>query len=724
MKQGWAVVAVLFLAGLFRFAYLGDIDDLPTRWAPQNDPSAYLTQARHLADVDPWGGDAPYFKAPFYPYTLAAFHKLGLDPLRWIPWVQSLLGLASVAVGAALARRWGAGTTGTLVTAVILGLSGVFPYFEGEVLTTAWIVFLDLAGLLLLSRAGQSPVRMLGAGAVFGLSAVARPTVIVFCVGVALYLALRRSRRSAVAFAIGLGLLILPVTARNLFVGGDRVLISHQGGIAFYTGNNSASDGWSGSPAGFQIIGGNWEYFDCVRRAEAAEGHSLAPSEVSRHYFVQGLEFWRDDFGGALRLLGRKAWLHIGRHRVSNNQDIEAALTAAVGDRWYRFLFDSRFDALLWALGIAGLVAMGRRGRLPAAFVVVYSVTVVAFFVSARYRMPVLAVLAPAAGIFVEQLSRGVRPVAVAVGLLVGFVSLSSPRILVRGSQSGFARAVALMELGRDSEATVALEDVLAEDPQYPRARLNLGVLAMRREDPDAALSAFRAELASNPGDALAANNIGVIHLQDGNLVRAAEWFARSVELQPNHVRAYRNLAAALVDAGHPSAALEALERCMEILETEVEYRPDEVGVRSDRAALLARLGRMDDAVRAYEEAIALNPSRIESRVGLGSVLGRMGRLEDARKILETAVGEVPPHLAAHVDLGHVMAALGDGRAAARLYRRAALIDPERPEPLAALGALLVVEGRLGEARDLFLQALSLDPGFEPARRALDAIEQ
>ena len=101
-----------------------------------------------------------------------------------------------------------------------------------------------------------------------------------------------------------------------------------------------------------------------------------------------------------------------------------------------------------------------------------------------------------------------------------------------------------------------------------------------------------------------------------------------------------------------------------------------------------------------------------------------MGRLEDARKILETAVGEVPPHLAAHVDLGHVMAALGDGRAAARLYRRAALIDPERPEPLAALGALLVVEGRLGEARDLFLQALSLDPEFEPARRALDAIEQ
>ena len=41
--------------------------------------------------------------------------------------------------------------------------------------------------------------------------------------------------------------------------------------------------------------------------AEEAEGRPLKPSEISRHYFGRGLEFFRDRPGDALRLMLRKA---------------------------------------------------------------------------------------------------------------------------------------------------------------------------------------------------------------------------------------------------------------------------------------------------------------------------------------------------------------------------------------------------------------------------------
>ena len=729
---------MLPLGLLVRFAYWTELVQSPSFFAPQNDPEAFLAQAHHLALVDPWGGDAPFFKAPLYPYLLALLIRLGLDPLVWARVLQMGLGLTSAAIGGAIARSLGGSRAAAGVAAALLACGGVFVYFEGEILITSWIVFLDLAALLVLARGyasggSPSPLRTAAAGLLFGLSAIARPTVLIFAALLGLVLLIRggggRVARAS-AFAVALALPIALVALRNQLVGDDAVLISSQGGIAFYTGNNPQSDGMFGSPAGFEIIGGNWEYYECVRHAERRVGRELRPSEVSRFYMVEGLRFWRESPGVAAALWLKKARLFWGRPRVSNNQDIDRALDERVGGpilRPLRPLFDSGFDLILIAGGLAGLVWLGGRAWLLSGFVAVYSVTVITYFVATRYRVPVLAVLAPAAGIF---LADGIRrwgrrsAFSLAIAVAATFLLWPDPYRLGKTSpaQALFARAASLQRLGRLKEAEGAFDDVLELDPGYPRAWMNLGIISMEWGDLAGARAAFLTELDRHPRDPLAIGNLGALHLREKRHEEAIPYFERAIELRPNYVRAYRNMALALVAIGRTREALATLDAALEVCEVAVEYRPDEAGVRSDRAAVLAGEGRLQEAEEEYMGAIAVNPTRLEARVGLGSVLGRQGRLDEAGQLLSAVLVEDPDRIEARMDLGNVLAAQGRSAEARREYSRAAEIDASRPEPLFALAGLAIREGRLEEGRRLLESCLARSPGFEPAERALGLV--
>ncbi len=741
------IVAVLAFGAFLRVQYGAAYMESARFWAPQNDPQAYLAQARQLCTGSNPAAAAPYFKAPFYPYWLAALSVIGLNPLVWARWLQWGLGLLSALLGGAITRELGGQRSTALVAIALLGWTGSFIYFEGEVLFTAWIVCFDLAAMLVLLRGQRlnSGWRYALSGLLWGLSAITRPTVLPF-LALAVLLILwgetsRRGFRTGVVrtslFVLALALPILPVTVRNYYVGHDLVLISSQGGIAFYTGNNPDSDGAFGSPAGFKIIGGNWEYYDCVRMAEQARGRTLRPSEVSRFFVEKGLHYWQEQPLAALRLWGRKALLFMGRPRIANNQDLDVVITENVAGHWWAGLFSPGWDALLWSLGLGGGLLLQRDRRWPLLFIVIYSLTVVSYFVATRYRMPVLACAIPLAPLFLvdpgprngfvraahsPQLGRlPALGVSLAILLLTWNdwfgLDVHAP------TQAEFARAVSLLELQRDAQAKAALQKVLAEDPSYPRAWLNLGVIARRAGQADEAEAAFRKELSLHPDDPLAANNLGALFLEAERPKEALPWFQRAQKLQPNYVRAIRNEALAYAKLGATGPALEALDRALAICEVAVEYQPDLVGVLTDRGAVLAQQGRLQAAAQEYRRALAINPERREARLGLGSVLGRAGELQAAGRELAAVLDADPGCFEALVDLGNVRAAQGHTMEARHCYEKALLLSPQRPEPLFGLAALALREGDDHLAREQLEACLRLRNDFQPARQALAALE-
>jgi 4-amino-4-deoxy-L-arabinose transferase-like glycosyltransferase len=411
---GWRRGGVIFAVALaFRFAYLGKVALDPAFFTPWLDARGYLQWAQAIA-----GGNFAlppvFFHAPAYPYFLAALLLLGHGSLVFVRVVQILLGGAIAVLGGMLGARL-FGRNAGLAGGVLCAAAAPLVMFDLELLSEPLFVALCLVALLALERATRSPstAGLFATGLAFGLAAIARPTALIL-VPVALawcLVAARSARWRAPRIARGLTLMVLgialpiaPVTLHNAIVGHDRVLISSQGGINFFLGNNPNSDGRTplafratDAPA-YTAAGVFTDNIMSSSRlaADRALGKRLEPSEVSRYWFGRGLAW----IGSAPRtwaaLTLRKARLLTMGFEAGDNQNY-----TWVFDDWAPFRFMPRWW-WLFPLAVAGFAASGaRRGRLfLGAFAAAYGLAVVAFLVTERLRTPLYPILCLAAGWF------------------------------------------------------------------------------------------------------------------------------------------------------------------------------------------------------------------------------------------------------------------------------------------------------------------------------------
>ena len=252
-----------------------------------------------------------------------------------------------------------------------------------------------MAGLALLLRGLCRPsfLRFAGAGLVFGLAVLTVATVLSFALGAAIYVCYEirkqnRPLRLPSAFLLGLLLAIAPVTLRNYAIGGDAVLISANAGINFYLGNNSDYQRTVNIRPG-------WEWYELLNRAKV-EAQAERLVQQSDFYLNKALEYIVAQPVDYLVLLAQKTHLFWRGDEIGRNQDLYF---------WRRYT--AILSATMWKWGIAfpfGLVgplalvglALAIRQRacsLPLLFVVLYSLSVIAFFVTARYRLPVIPLL-------------------------------------------------------------------------------------------------------------------------------------------------------------------------------------------------------------------------------------------------------------------------------------------------------------------------------------------
>lgn len=745
-------VGLLFLIALIlRLIYLSEIVDFPRFYYPENDPLMYYNQAVRFAESGTLFRGV-FFKAPLYPFLLGLLFRITGPGLLVPRIIQVLLGSASAAlIGGIGARLFG--RRAGMLAGLIAACYGMFIYFDGELLFTSLILILDLAAIRLLlswwlkppwSRATKDSILPLAAGIVFGLSALARPTVLPVIPALAILLvagvreASTKYRLQALLLPIAAAAAILPVTARNYALDGELNLISTQGGLAFYTGNNPDSDGMFGVPAGFPQTGGNFEYYDCVSYAESATGEELSTARVSGFLFGEGLRFWKERPLDAARLFARKAVLFFGNYEISNNQNIGAWVGRSTLQRFLPLGF-----AALLALSAAGFLFAAGGGALRRAlplllFCGVYSLTVIMFFVTARYRIPVAAMLMPFAGKGAVDLAGGFfrrewrsSIPACGVAFAVFLLSMADPFDLGgndRGGQVEFGDAVTSLRSGKTAAAREGFLGTLELNPRYPRAHLNLGVIAfeeasvartpsMRDSLFEVASSEYEAELKINPSDEMAWNNLGVILLEKGEPARAEAYFRKALEIRGNYIRAFRNLALALLRQRRMGEAAGVLEAGIEIASNPIEYEQDEAGLRRDLGAVFRDAGRVDDALRQFEKARDLRPSRAENYVDIGMLLARKNDAAGAEAVLLRAV-ELDPELGdAWVNLGNLQSRSGRFDQAFKSYNRAVSLDS--PEGYFNLALLQDALGRRNEAIRTLEKCLSLRPAFAPAAAAL-----
>ncbi len=129
------------------------------------------------------------------------------------------------------------------------------------------------------------------------------------------------------------------------------------------------------------------------------------------------------------------------------------------------------------------------------------------------------------------------------------------------------------------------------------------------------------------------------------------------------------------------------------------------------RVALTAqRRGKWETAERNYRAAISRDPQFVEAMVNLSRVYLELGDGPAAREWADRVLIVRPRYPAAHAIAGVLSLREGDATRAVIELTRARELSDQDPEVLTNLGAALLREGRLLEAREVLWQVLRIEP--------------
>lgn len=135
--------------------------------------------------------------------------------------------------------------------------------------------------------------------------------------------------------------------------------------------------------------------------------------------------------------------------------------------------------------------------------------------------------------------------------------------------------------------------------------------------------------------------------------------------------------------------------------------------------------GELDRAIALYRESIALHPTA-EAHTFLGWTYSFQGRLDDAIAECKQAIAVDPGFGNPYNDIGSYLIKLGRLDEAIPWLERAMQAPRYEPRhyPHCNLGQVYWAQGLLAKARREFQRALEIEPQYEAALAALEAIDR
>jgi len=696
-------LVVFAVAFTLRIIHIWQMRNAPFFTLLMGDARGYDEWAQRIAGGD-WIGRDVFYQAPLYPYFLASIYWIAGRSPALIRIAQAVIGSASCVLLAAAARRPFSARAG-LLAGLMLAVYAPAIFFDGLLQKSVLDVFFVclalwlIANITAITAEQQShqlmPRRWLALGLGLGGLSLTRENALVFIAVILGWAILRFGVRAAAVFTLGVVIVMLPVAARNSMVGGGFYVTTSQFGTNFFIGNHRGADGTyqslrygRGAP--------EYERQDAAELAESELHRKLTPREVSRFWTARALRFIVSDPGAWLKLMARKTALLMNATEMVDTEDQESyAEWSAV----LRLLGPVTHFGVLVPLAFAGMLATwSGRSRLWVlyALLIVYAVSVVFFFVFARYRYPLvpMLILFAAAGVLaaiaeIQSFQRAgfslLRPAS--RKLILQVTAVAAVAIFVNWPM-GSARAM---------RAVTAM---------------NAGTALQSEHRIDEAIAYYRRAIATQPDYAPAYNNLGTALREQKRIDEAVASYQQALQLQPEFATAHFNLANVLIEQGNPAAALDHFERALRM-------EPPSADVHSNLGIALALSGRVDEALHEFRQAIDLDSGSAKAYRNLGNTLASQAHWAEAIAALRRAVELDPNAAAVRYDLANALLESGNSKEAITEFRTTLRLSPAMVEAHNNLGIALGSQGNLDDAIDEFRRALAIQPGFADAQQNL-----
>lgn len=705
-RGGQRTISKLLIVLIFGFALIQKLVVVwQIRLAPSVDPwsgldtTAYVELAERVISGD-WGlGPGLYYVSPFYIYFLA--FVLGVaKSFTAIRVAQVLLGTIAIGFMFETTRQW-FGRRAAIATAALASLTGLFTFYEALILQTGVDVFLTSGALLALTLALKKEDWrwMLATGAVFGIQTMNRPNIAIAIVLMALLLAALRKWKFSALLVAGLLIGISPAAIRNAIVANEFSLLSSHGGLNFYIGNGEGATGFyrflpgitptiKGQANDVRVVAGN------------ALGRTVTDAEAS-DYFMDLTWRWIESHPA------NAAWLLIRKFGwVFHSQHVPLPYSYPFYQtEWptlLRYLFIGPW--ILVPLGIVGLVFGDRPASVvqgltspkkPArwtlgdgrwtywafvAFVPAYAIAVALFFMSERYRLPLLVPLTIGAGAAVDLFltciqEKNWRRLAVPAAAVAALLVAVNTRVATANDgkwEEGLRLAAQLVLQGKFDESDRWIDKLEASTTRRGSASGSIGLQLLLKNEPARALRHLENAAKLDPNKSGIEYALGQALLGVGRAEDAIAHLRFGFENGATLPMTGYHLAAALKDAGRIDEARAVLPKVKMTTESRVE---DWLTV----GRLGMELKSPDLAAPYFQKAAELAPGNGEARLQFGVSLVVLKRFDDAARELTEAARIDPNSAPALAYLAYCEQQLNRLDAARQHLNAAMAIDPNDP---------------------------------------------
>ena len=632
IKPEILMLGIFILALVIRFIYLYQMRITPLFNGLALDTEKYDLFARHILRGDFTYKDLIYLN-PLYPLFLACIYLICGESHLAVVCVQGIVDSMSCMliyhIGAMVFnKRVG------VIAACIYAFYGIAIFYTGMLLASTIIIFFILLFIvsLLIAERKKSRLLFFASGILFGIAVLGRPNIILFLLLLPIWFFALRKREGMKKTALyGFFLLVLGyavvtsfVVIRNYAIEKSISPFSLQSGIAFYIGNNPEAQGTCVAPYGIsnepvEIVKSS------IRYAERETGKTLTPTQASRYWYNRGLQFFRNNPAQAFLLYMRKCILFWRHEEISLNINFPLSKTFVPIFRVPFFTFGNIAPFALFGIIICVKWRSYKRD-LILLFSFSYIVSVIIFFIAARFRLPVIPFLIICAACALDRCfeiiwMKDIRRIlfaTVVLGLFFCGINLNNGYVTDTSEFHYTNLGKVYRQMGQLDNAEESLHKALSIDPEYAVAHNNLGIVYHKRGFDEEAIEKYKEALRLNPLFAQAHNNLGNIYLEKELLDDAINEYKKTIEIRPDYEIAHNNLGIAYAKKGEIDNAIVSFEKTLAINSLNVE-------ALTKCGLLYLGKRRVSDAIRVYKQAMSLRPYSSDIHYNLASAYNFQG---------------------------------------------------------------------------------------------------
>ncbi|MBM80211.1 MAG: hypothetical protein CMJ78_06410 [Planctomycetaceae bacterium] len=640
----WALI-VFGLALLLRIVHVWQLDSAPFGALRMGDSTSYHQWAEEIAGGNVIG-DEVFYQAPLYPYFLGMVYATVGESVTTVRVVQSIMGSAACVLMMLACWQWFNARTG-IVAGTLLSFFAPAIFFDGLIQKSVLDLFFLSLLLWLLGQWSQSPKprTTIFIGVVTGGLLLTRENAILLVPLLLFWQWMRTSEKRWQPITLclaGMFLVLFPVALRNKIVGGEFHLTTSQFGPNFYIGNNPNADG-TYRPLRARRAHPKFERQDAFDIAAASLGKTPTPGEVSSYFVQQSLNYIKSKPTEWFKLTARKFALTWNAVELVDTEDqytfAEWSLPLTLTQRV------AHFGALvvLSALGVCVTWQQRKEHWFLHAAILIYTASIVMFYLMARYRFPLVPFLIPfaAAGIvnvrdYWKQASAKNRAITIGIVLGVGVFS-NWPLVPI--------------------------------EPMRAATLYNIGAQLDLEGRGDESIPFYEASLKLRPDSVEALYNLAHAESRRANFPTAVDLYRRVIELSPQYIDAHNNL-------GLTYANMRRFEEAEQSIRKAIFVNPKSAASYNNLGSIFAMQSNFDQATKHFTRAAEVDENYAEPLVNLGMISVQKKEFEQAQKHFQRALEIDPNHLNACFSLGNINAEQRDFRAAIQWYQRCLEINP------------------------------------------------